>query len=79
MIDTRRRQVLAAGPAANLGKRMVFYGITSYNVCYTKLLRYDFMERFAPHLTRDLVDKALAMKSNYEVDQLFENIQLPIR
>lgn len=40
---------------------------------------YDFMERFAPHLTRDLVDKALAMKSNYEVDQLFENIQLPIR
>jgi len=40
---------------------------------------YDFMERFAPHLTRDLVDKALAMKSNYEVDQLFENIQLPMR
>ena len=40
---------------------------------------YDFMERFAPHLTRELVDKALAMKSNYDVDQLFENITLPIR
>ncbi|MCD8547921.1 MAG: HTH-type transcriptional regulator CysB [Aeromonadaceae bacterium] len=40
---------------------------------------YDFMERFAPHLTRELVDKALAMKSNYEVDQLFENIPLPMR
>ena len=40
---------------------------------------YDFMERFAPHLTRDLVDKALALKTPYEVDQLFENIVLPVR
>ncbi len=40
---------------------------------------YDFMERFAPHLTRDLVDKALALKTPYEVEQLFENIKLPVR
>ena len=40
---------------------------------------YDFMERFAPHLTRDLVDKALALKTPYEVEQLFENVELPVR
>ena len=38
---------------------------------------YDFIERFAPHLTRDLVDKALAMKAPYEVEALFANIELP--
>ena len=37
------------------------------------------MERFAPHLTRDLVDKALALKTPYEVELLFENIKLPVR
>ncbi len=40
---------------------------------------YEFMELFAPHLTRGVVDKALALKTPYEVDQLFENIKLPVR
>lgn len=40
---------------------------------------YDFMLRFAPHLERNLVDKALTMKTQYDVDQLFENVVLPIR
>lgn len=40
---------------------------------------YEFMELFAPHLTRDVVDKALALKTPYEVEQLFENIKLPVR
>lgn len=53
-------------------------------ICFRKgiFLRsymYDFMERFAPHLTRELVDKALALKTPYEIDALFEGITLPVR
>lgn len=40
---------------------------------------YDFMERFAPHLTRDRVDKAIALKSAEERDALFEDVTLPSR
>ena len=40
---------------------------------------YDFMERFAPHLTRERVDKAIALKSPDEIDQLFEDVTLPVR
>lgn len=38
---------------------------------------YDFMQRFAPHLTRSLVDRAVACSSKAEVDALFESINLP--
>lgn len=40
---------------------------------------YDFMERFAPHLTRDRVDKAIALKTAEERDALFEDVTLPSR
>jgi len=40
---------------------------------------YDFMIRFAPHLTRPLVEKAIQLKYSAEVEKLFENIELPIR
>lgn len=51
-------------------------------ICFRKgiFLRgymYDFIERFAPHLTRDVVDKALAMNPPYEVDSLFASMTLP--
>ena len=39
---------------------------------------YDFMWRFAPHLTRDVVDKAVALRSNDEIEQMFKHIELPI-
>ncbi|MBK8971510.1 MAG: HTH-type transcriptional regulator CysB [Hahellaceae bacterium] len=38
---------------------------------------YDFMQRFAPHLTRALVDRAVACSTKAEVDALFESINLP--
>ena len=38
---------------------------------------YDFMQRFAPHLTRELVDRAVACSSRADVDQLFASIALP--
>lgn len=39
---------------------------------------YDFIWRFAPHLTRDVVDKAVALRSNDEIEQMFKHIELPI-
>ncbi|WP_116472952.1 HTH-type transcriptional regulator CysB [Zobellella maritima] len=40
---------------------------------------YDFMERFAPHLTRERVDRAISLKAPDEIDRLFEGIELPYR
>lgn len=40
---------------------------------------YDFIERFAPHLTRDIVDKAIALKSSDEVDEMFKSLTLPVK
>uniref|UniRef100_A0A3B0MGG8 HTH-type transcriptional regulator CysB n=1 Tax=Arsenophonus endosymbiont of Trialeurodes vaporariorum TaxID=235567 RepID=A0A3B0MGG8_9GAMM len=38
---------------------------------------YDFIWRFAPHLTPDVVDKAIALRSNEEIEKMFKEIQLP--
>lgn len=40
---------------------------------------YDFIERFASHLTRDVVDKALATRYTEEVQEIFTDITLPVR
>ena len=40
---------------------------------------YDFMELFAPHLDRELVDRAFGSHNNQEVDALFADIRLPVR
>lgn len=40
---------------------------------------YDFMVRFAPHLTRPLVEKAIQLKYSAEVSKLFADIELPVR
>jgi LysR family cys regulon transcriptional activator len=39
---------------------------------------YDFMRWFAPHLNRDLVDRAIGMRTRDEIDSLFATIQLPM-
>ena len=38
---------------------------------------YDFIERFAPHLTASMVDKATQCHSKQEMDELFQDIDLP--
>ncbi|MDJ0878118.1 MAG: HTH-type transcriptional regulator CysB [Halieaceae bacterium] len=38
---------------------------------------YEFIELFAPHLTRDLVDEAFSCHSKSELDALFANLELP--
>lgn len=38
---------------------------------------YDFLEGFAPHLNRSLVEKAMMKKSQDEIDRMFRDIELP--
>ncbi len=40
---------------------------------------FDFIERFAPHLNKDLITKAMLLKNNDEIDALFADIKLPVR
>ena len=39
---------------------------------------FDFIERFAPHLNRDIVTKAMLLKNNDEIEKLIGNIELPL-
>ena len=38
---------------------------------------YDFIQRFAPHLTQDLVEAATHRSNSAELDELFKGIELP--
>jgi LysR family cys regulon transcriptional activator len=38
---------------------------------------YEFIELFAPHLTRDLVEEAFSRNSKVELDELFSSLELP--
>lgn len=38
---------------------------------------YEFIELFAPHLNKALVDKALKTRKNEEIEQLFAGVELP--
>ena len=40
---------------------------------------YDFIELFAPHLTREVVAEAFTLQTKAELDELFLNIELPSR
>ncbi len=39
---------------------------------------YDFIQRFAPHLTPELVDRAVACTNRTELDELFADLPLPV-
>ncbi len=39
---------------------------------------YDFIQAFAPHLTRDIVDAALTAHTKQELDDLFVDVDLPV-
>lgn len=39
---------------------------------------YEFIQQFAPHLTRELVDHAAHATSRAEVDTLFSDLELPV-
>lgn len=40
---------------------------------------YDFIQLFAPHLTRDLIDEAMTLREKDAIEALFEGIELPER
>jgi len=40
---------------------------------------YEFIELFAPHLDKALVDEALNAKTNEEIEQLFSGVELPFQ
>ncbi len=40
---------------------------------------YDFIEHFAPHLTKEVVEKAVALRDPQAIEQMFNNIDLPVR
>ncbi|CAH0990203.1 HTH-type transcriptional regulator CysB [Sinobacterium norvegicum] len=39
---------------------------------------YEFIERFAPHLGRELVEEAYQCHTKQELDELFKDIELPV-
>lgn len=39
---------------------------------------YEFIEDFAPHLTKDVVEEAYQRHTKAELDELFEHIELPV-
>jgi LysR family cys regulon transcriptional activator len=40
---------------------------------------YEFLQLFAPHLNRRLVDRALTVETREQVAELFSEVQLPVR
>lgn len=45
---------------------------------YLRTYMYDFIELFAPHLNRELVDMAIQAGTKEEVDAIFADIDLPV-
>ena len=46
---------------------------------FLKSYMFDFMERFAPHLTRPIEEQATMLKNNHEIEEMFKDINLPVR
>lgn len=46
---------------------------------FLRAYMFDFMERFAPHLTRPVVEQAISLRNNVEIEEMFKDINLPIR
>ncbi len=56
--------------------------LTHIGIRKDKFLRgyiYDFVELFAQHLTRDVVNSALGMKDKQGVAKLFEHFEIPVK
>lgn len=56
--------------------------LTQIGIRKDKFLRgymYQFIELFAPHLTRDLVDRAMNSKDKQSVSKLFEPYDIPLK
>lgn len=45
---------------------------------FMRAFLYDFIEMFAPHLNRDLIDQAMHVRDRKEWEDLFKGIELPL-
>ena len=61
----------------------LFHASTTHIGCrkgtFLRRFMYDFVEYFAPHLTRELVEKAVGSSNKNEREALFEGMVLPVR
>ncbi len=39
---------------------------------------YEFIELFAPHLTKEIVEEAYLRHTKLELDELFQHVELPL-
>ena len=46
---------------------------------FLRTYMYDFIQRFAPHLTKDVVEKANMLRNQEEIDHMFSRFELPVR
>ncbi len=46
---------------------------------YLRSYMYEFIELFAPHLTREVIDQAIACRDNFERERMFSALTLPDR
>ncbi|TKB45933.1 HTH-type transcriptional regulator CysB [Thalassotalea mangrovi] len=46
---------------------------------FLRTYMFDFIERFAPHLNKDVVTKAMLLKNNEEIEAFLGGVSLPMR
>jgi len=46
---------------------------------FLRTYMYEFLERFAPHLTKEVVERAMMQKNSNEVELMFKDLTLPVR
>ena len=46
---------------------------------FLRTYMYDFIQRFAPHLTKDVVERANLLRNQEEIDLMFDKFELPVR
>lgn len=71
------RDLVALDASHLFGESLTHIGIRK-----DKFLRgymYDFIALFAPHLTREVVDRAIELKDKQQVAKLFEHYEIPLR
>jgi LysR family cys regulon transcriptional activator len=46
---------------------------------FLRSFMYDFIQDFAPHLTKSLIEQAMMLKNNQEVEEMFKGLTLPLK
>ena len=76
--DPEQDKDLVAIDASHLFEPSVTY-IGFRKGSFMRAYMYDFINQFAPHLTKELVDEAVSCPNKADTETLFANISLPCR